>query len=110
MRNAECGIRNGEGGTRNGEDRLPHCERRMILAAHDVSFRYQPRSPLVLDGVSIVVPRGAIVGLLGPNGSGKTTLLRVLSGGLGPSSGGIRVQGDALSTLSRRDIARRIAV
>ena len=78
-------------------------------AAH-VTFAYDRAASPAVDDVSIVVPRGAIVGLLGPNGSGKTTLLRLLTGSLGPSRGGIRVQGVALSTLSRRDIARRIAV
>ncbi|WP_150956298.1 metal ABC transporter ATP-binding protein [Microbacterium testaceum] len=45
---------------------------------------------LVLDGVDLDVPPGAIVGLIGANGAGKTTLLRVLLGILSPQAG--RVQ------------------
>ena len=41
----------------------------------------------VLDRVSLDVPAGALVGILGPNGSGKTTLLRVLAGTLPPAVG-----------------------
>jgi cobalamin transport system ATP-binding protein len=64
----------------------------------------------VLEDVSIAAPRGAIVGLLGPNGSGKTTLLKLLSGTLTPSRGTVSLDGTAVATLSRRELARRIAV
>ncbi len=81
-----------------------------LLEAHDVSFTYDAGTQLVLDGVSVAVPRGAIVGLLGPNGSGKTTLLRLLSGTLTPAHGRIILDGAPIVALSRRDLARRIAV
>jgi iron complex transport system ATP-binding protein len=81
-----------------------------VLDARDVSFTYDSKSPLVLDDVSLAVPRAAIVGLLGPNGSGKTTLLRLLSGTLTPSRGRITLEGTQVGALSRRDLARRIAV
>ena len=64
----------------------------------------------MLDDVSLSVARGSIVGLIGPNGSGKTTLLRVLNGTLAPSRGIVSLEGVPLATLSRRDLARRVAV
>ena len=64
----------------------------------------------VLDRVSIDVPTGALVGILGPNGSGKTTLLRVLAGTLAPQSGQVTMDGAELSGLDRRSVARRVAV
>src|SRR5206468_819270 len=82
----------------------------MKLEAHDVSFAYDAGARPVLDGVSLAAPRGAIVGLLGPNGSGKTTLLRLLSGTLTPARGRIWLEGTPVAALSRRDLARRIAV
>src|SRR5258708_6547130 len=80
------------------------------LEAHDLSFSYDAGAPRVLDGVSLTVPRGAIVGLLGPNGSGKTTLLRMLSGTLTPARGRVALDGAPVGALPRRDLARRIAV
>jgi iron complex transport system ATP-binding protein len=64
----------------------------------------------VLDRVSLDVPAGGLVGILGPNGSGKTTLLRVLAGTLPPDSGRVTMDGAELSGLDRRSVARRVAV
>ena len=81
-----------------------------LLEAVDVSFAYDPRGPAVVDGVSLAVSRGAIVGLIGPNGSGKTTVLRLLSGTLTPAHGTVRLADLSMGSLSRRELARRIAV
>jgi iron complex transport system ATP-binding protein len=62
----------------------------------------------VLRDVSLSLPSGHLVALVGPNGAGKTTLLRALAGLL-PSQGEIHVGGDALSSLSIRERARRFA-
>ncbi|MFF8614387.1 ABC transporter ATP-binding protein [Streptomyces sp. NPDC015350] len=65
---------------------------------------------LVLDGVTISPRPGTLTGLLGPNGSGKSTLLRVLAGVLAPDAGVVTLDGDPLGTVSRRTLARRVAV
>ena len=62
------------------------------LTADGVSFAYGHRGraggpTAVLNEVSARIPRGGLVGILGPNGSGKTTLLRLLAGLLRPSRG-----------------------
>lgn len=46
-----------------------------------------------LDGVTLNIDEGRIVGLLGPNGSGKTTLLKIMNGLLTPTEGSIRING-----------------
>jgi len=81
-----------------------------VLHAAGVSFAYDRRGREIVADVTLGIPRGAIVGLLGPNGSGKTTLLRLLSGTLTPARGDITVDGAPIGTLSRRELARRIAV
>ncbi|HEY2908544.1 MAG TPA: ABC transporter ATP-binding protein [Vicinamibacterales bacterium] len=88
-----------------------------MLDAAGVWFGYErgrrrPSAPgrYVLEDVSISVQRGAIVGLLGPNGSGKTTLLKILAGTLAPARGRVVLDGAAVTALSRRELARKIAV
>jgi iron complex transport system ATP-binding protein len=83
---------------------------RDLLWADNVSFRYAPGAPLVVDGVTVRLADGALAGILGPNGSGKTTLLRLLSGTRRPTSGRVRLGDHALDQLSRRDAAQQIAV
>lgn len=85
-----------------------------MLRVDEVSFSYD-RHPArggrwVLDQVSVEVARGAIVGLLGPNGSGKTTLLNIMAGTLAPARGQVSIEGVPVSRLSRRELARRVAV
>lgn len=62
-----------------------------VLECKDLTKKYITKS--ALKGINISVPKGAIVGLLGPNGSGKTTLLKLAAGLLKPSSGEILVCG-----------------
>ena len=57
----------------------------------DVSRRFGDR--MVVRGVDLTVPRGTILGIIGPSGAGKTTTIRMLTGGLAPTSGEVRVLG-----------------
>jgi iron complex transport system ATP-binding protein len=63
----------------------------------------------IVDGVSFAVEPGAWVSLLGPNGAGKTTLLRVLAG-LRRFRGSVRLAGQELAELGRREAARTVAL
>jgi iron complex transport system ATP-binding protein len=83
---------------------------RDLLWADNVSFRYAPGAPLVVDGVTVRFADGALAGILGPNGSGKTTLLRLLSGTRSPTRGRVWLGQRPLAQLSRREAARQIAV
>ena len=80
-----------------------------MLSARDVWFGYAEDTP-VLRGVSLTVPRRAIVGILGPNGSGKTTLLRLLAGTRQPQRGEVALDDVRLGALPRTALARRMAV
>src|ERR1044071_4840946 len=57
---------------------------------------------LALDGVSLVVERGTIHGLVGENGAGKSTLLKILAGDYRPTSGRIEIDGQELDVASPR--------
>jgi ribose transport system ATP-binding protein len=56
-----------------------------------------------LDGVSLAVGRGEVVGLIGENGAGKSTLMKVLGGVVEPSAGRIRLDGREHRALSVRE-------
>ncbi|MCA1589682.1 MAG: ABC transporter ATP-binding protein [Acidobacteria bacterium] len=78
------------------------------MSISKVSVRYGEK--FVLREVSFDLHSGEIVAVLGPNGAGKTTLLRSLNGTVTRTGGKILVDNKSIDSLSRRDLARRIAV
>jgi len=73
-----------------------------IIRIRDLVFRRGPRT--ILDGVSLDIPRGAIVAFMGPSGVGKTTVLRLISGQLRPDSGSIEVNGRQVDRMGDREL------
>jgi len=82
---------------------MPEAE--LLVQVESLTRRF-PRCE-ALGGISFELPRGEILGLLGPNGSGKTTSLRILAGYLTPTSGRVRVAGFDVTTHSL-EVRRRI--
>ncbi len=78
------------------------------LQIQRISFSYLDAQ--VLHNINLSIKAGEMVGLLGPNGSGKTTLIKLASGVLKPGQGEIKLNGANLGRLSRKSIARSIAV
>jgi ABC-2 type transport system ATP-binding protein len=72
-----------------------------------VGLRKSYGSRLVLDGISLAVNAGEVVGLLGPNGAGKTTTLSLLATLIEPDSGTVRIAG-AVPSLRHRALRKRI--
>ena len=68
----------------------------MALEAKNVSFRYEPRLPWVLQSVSLNLERGARTALFAPSGYGKTTLAMLLAGYLQPTAGEVLLDGAPL--------------
>ncbi|MCX2844507.1 ABC transporter ATP-binding protein [Curtobacterium flaccumfaciens] len=64
------------------------------------------REAIVLDDITVSVPRGEFVAIVGPSGSGKSTLLQCLSGLDSPSSGSVHIDGTDLATLRGDALAR----
>lgn len=64
------------------------------------------REAIVLDDITVSVPRGEFITIVGPSGSGKSTLLQCLSGLDSPSSGSVHIDGTDLATLRGDALAR----
>jgi iron complex transport system ATP-binding protein len=64
----------------------------------------------ILSDITTTAPGGLVTGLLGPNGAGKSSLLRIIGGITAPDAGTITLDGDDLSTVPRRERAKRIAL
>jgi branched-chain amino acid transport system ATP-binding protein len=79
-------------GTATGDATAP-----AALSLHDVRAGYEETT--VLHGVSLTVPKGAVVALLGANGAGKSTLLRTAAGLNRVQAGGIELLGEDISRL-----------
>jgi branched-chain amino acid transport system ATP-binding protein len=77
-----------------------------MLTVSELTAGYQHESR-VLDGLSLAIRRGEIVGLMGRNGMGKTTLLKTLLGLVKPRAGSVRVRGDDMTGAPPYRIARR---
>ena len=75
----------------------------------NVRFRYGRNGPWVLDGIDLVIPKGARVGFIGSTGSGKSTALDLLMGLLDPTQGQILVDGQPVSLDHRRAWQRTVA-
>jgi len=75
-----------------------------IIRLRDVVFRRGQRT--ILDHVSMDIPRGGIVAIMGPSGVGKTTVLRLITGQLRPDSGTVEVNGKRVSEMSTRQLHR----
>jgi ATP-binding cassette subfamily B protein len=74
-----------------------------------VSFAYPGTSRLVLDNVSLALPAGAVVAIVGENGAGKTTLVKLLAKMYEPSSGAIYVDETPLARVRADDWRARMA-
>ena len=76
-----------------------------VVVVKDAVMRFPDQ--VAVDGISIVVPSGTILGLIGPSGSGKTTTIRLLTGALKPTEGTIEVLGEEPRRF-RRETRQRI--
>lgn len=71
-----------------------------LIEIEKVGYRYGRES--VFEDVSIALPEGEFLVILGPNGSGKTTLLRLIAGLAEPAQGMIRIGGEPVSAWQQR--------
>ncbi len=75
-------------------------QQKHIVEIRNVSFGYDAARPVLRD-VTLSIPRGAVVGIMGQSGCGKTTLLRIIMGAYLPTGGTARVLGRSTAELDR---------
>jgi len=81
-----------------------------MIEFHGVHVRYPRQTRDALDGVTLTAPAGSITAVVGPNGSGKSTLVRGLLGRVAIDAGTIFLDSTDVSSLSRGDVAKKVAV
>ena len=79
------------------------------IGLQDVSFRYPGTDRLVLEDVTVELPAGAVVAIVGENGAGKTTLVKLLCRFYEPTGGRITVDGADLSRMPAGEWRSRLA-
>src|SRR5205809_5736438 len=92
----------------SGDLPLPAALRRGVRLDH-VSFAYPGTSRVVLDDVSVTLPAGAVVAIVGENGAGKTTLVKLLAKMYEPSSGSILLDDTPLARVPAGEWRERLA-
>ncbi|MBQ2802965.1 MAG: ABC transporter ATP-binding protein [Lachnospiraceae bacterium] len=60
---------------------------------------------IAVNNISLTLPKGKIIGLLGPNGSGKTTLIKMMNGLLTPTAGSIKISGHPIGVETKKRVA-----
>src|SRR5262245_35790979 len=79
-----------------------------VVSVGDVTHRY--RKTVALDHISLDIPSGLMVGIIGPDGVGKSTLLSLIAGSRKVQEGTVNVLGgDMRESRHRRDVCPRIA-
>ncbi|GAA2720187.1 NHLP family bacteriocin export ABC transporter peptidase/permease/ATPase subunit [Actinocorallia aurantiaca] len=83
---------------------------RGAVALHQVGFRYGPRAPWILRDISLRIPAGSKVAVVGASGSGKSTLARLLLRLYDPTEGELAFDGLPAAVLDRRSLRRQFGV
>jgi len=94
--------------TASADAHAPETLRQGIRFDH-VSFAYPGTSRLVLEDVTLTLPAGSVVAIVGENGAGKTTLVKLLAKLYEPSSGAITVDGTSLARIRADEWRSRLA-
>ncbi len=79
------------------------------ISLNQLSFRYSPQTPWVINNVNLNVAKGSRIGFIGTTGSGKSTLLDIVMGLLSPTDGALEIDGQVISEGNHRNWQAHIA-
>lgn len=79
------------------------------ISLKQLSFRYSPQTPWVLNKLNLTIAKGSRIGFIGSTGSGKSTLLDVVMGLLPPSEGTLEIDGQPITPINHRSWQAHIA-
>jgi subfamily B ATP-binding cassette protein HlyB/CyaB len=80
------------------------------IAFEQVSFRYRPEAPPVLQGLTLDIRPGEVIGIVGRSGSGKSTLTKLVQRLYSPEQGRVRVDGIDIGLIDAAQLRRQIGV
>jgi phospholipid/cholesterol/gamma-HCH transport system ATP-binding protein len=73
-----------------------------LVEIRDVNFAYDSRP--VLNGINMTFPKGKVIAIMGGSGCGKTTLFRIIGGALKPTRGEVKIDGQVIHQLDRKQL------
>ncbi len=80
------------------------------IELNNVTFRYSPETPVIIDNLSLKIRAGQYVAIVGKTGCGKSTLMRLILGFETPQKGAIYYDGKDMNTLDLKSLRRKIGV
>ncbi|SHN65171.1 thiol reductant ABC exporter subunit CydC [Desulfitobacterium chlororespirans] len=92
------------------EEKWSFQNREPELAFENVRFRYEPDGPWVLDNISVKIPSGRRIGIVGQSGAGKSTLVNLLVRFWEPSAGEIRLGGVNIKELTPQVVRENMGI
>jgi len=92
------------------EEKIEAGEMTGRVEVNNLSFRYAPEKPLVLENISMTIKPGQFVAIVGSSGSGKSSLLRLLLGFEQPETGSVYYDGQDLAEISVKSVRSQMGV
>ncbi len=80
------------------------------IELNNVTFRYSPETPIIIDNLSLKIRAGQYVAIVGKTGCGKSTLMRLILGFETPQKGAIYYDGKDMNTLDLKSLRQKIGV
>jgi subfamily B ATP-binding cassette protein HlyB/CyaB len=80
------------------------------ISIRDLSFRFLPDGPLILNGINLEIPAGQVLGIVGPSGAGKSTLAKLIQRFYRPERGQLLVDGTDIAQADLAWLRRQIGI